>query len=138
MNDPAAVPPAVDTPGTGGNPGAAPGAGGLYSVPFEDQTTGLIKYAPMQKHPPTAITKRDTAALFPTSKYTVAPTYLPTPSVTQTQTLSRTDSYKTRENTVSLESRLMFRVHGLMFSIKASPNPQPSDDMAKYLARWKD
>ena len=134
MNDVAAVPAAIDTAGPGNN--GAPGAGGLYSVPFEDQTTGLMKYAPMQKHPPTAITKKDTGPLYPTSKFTVAPTYLPTPSITITQTLSRTDSFSTRENTVSRIDSLTKIL--LTCSRQASPNPQPTDDMAKYLARWKD
>ncbi|MCJ1328013.1 hypothetical protein MMC10_004688 [Thelotrema lepadinum] len=118
--DPSKVPAAQDQVTSNQNdPGAAGQGGPEYSVSYQFQTTGLTKYAPMQVHAPTAITKQDTAALFPTSLFIVAQTNLPVPSQLTTLTASRTYSYSTQVNS-------------------ATPAPAPSNDMQKFLARWKD
>lgn len=78
------------------------GAGGANSgVPLESQT-GLMRFAPMQSVPPTKITKKDTKPLYPTSSYKIAVSFLPTPSITKTETASQTFSADSMENTVSL------------------------------------
>lgn len=82
------------------NAAATGGAGGEYTVPYALQT-GLTKYAPMQKVPPTKITMKNFTPVFPTSAYTVATTWLPTPSIQTTITASQTFSVSSMENTVS-------------------------------------
>ena len=84
------------------NPGAAGAGGPEYSVSYQFQTTGLTKYAPMQVHAPTAITKQDMNPLFPTSVFAVAETALPIPSQLTTLTAPLTYSYSTRVNDVRL------------------------------------
>lgn len=85
---------------TSNNADAAAGAGAEQTgIPLESQT-GLMRYAPMQKVPPTKITKKDTKPLYPTSSYKIATTFLPTPSITKTQTASQTFSADSMENSV--------------------------------------
>ncbi|QDS69771.1 hypothetical protein FKW77_010287 [Venturia effusa] len=100
--------------------GAVP-AGGVaesFSLPFAEQT-GPIRYAPMQKYPPTKITAKTKTPLYATSPYTVATTYLPILQGVTTQTGSVTWSFSQYENTVAAA-------------------PAPSDPMQKFLNRWKD
>ncbi|MCJ1286981.1 hypothetical protein MMC26_006328 [Xylographa opegraphella] len=117
-----AVPATVNTV-TNGVPNAPAAGGGVadgqYGVSYQFQTTGLTKYAPMQLRPGNTITATNTAPLFPPSLFTVAPTYLPTPSIVTTITQSVTFSVTSIVN-------------------PASPAPMPSDDMQKFLARWRD
>lgn len=93
-------------------------ADGLYEVAYTLQT-GPTRYAPMQQQPPTKITAKVATPLFPTSSARIATTWLPPPVAVTTVTESPTYSVTSREN-------------------DASPAPHPNDDMAKYLARWKD
>jgi hypothetical protein len=90
----------------------------LFAVPFQEQT-GLTRYAPMQKVPPTSITATDTKPLYPTSHVDIAQAYLKRATIATTLTQSQTFKVESRVNT-------------------AAPAPNPSDDMAKYLNRWKD
>ncbi|MCJ1411324.1 hypothetical protein MMC19_005412 [Ptychographa xylographoides] len=117
------VPATVNTIATtpNANNPAAPGAvvDGPFSVSYQFQTTGLTRFAPMQQRPGTVITQTNTSPLFPTSLFTVAAEYLPTPSIITTVTQSMTISATSLVNT-------------------ASSAPMPSNDMQKYLARWKD
>ncbi|KAF2877364.1 hypothetical protein BDV95DRAFT_559034 [Massariosphaeria phaeospora] len=99
------------------DPAAVPEAGD-FGVEYTLQT-GLTRYAPMQPVPATKITKKNAAPLHPTSAFTIAKTWLPIPSVQTTITQSQTFSQTSRQN-------------------PATPAPMPSDDMAKFLARWKD
>ncbi|KXL44687.1 hypothetical protein M433DRAFT_162285 [Acidomyces richmondensis BFW] len=92
--------------------------GNEFTIPYNLQT-GLIKYAPMQPIPPTQITAKTPTPLYPTSAYTIATTYMPLPSITLTVTQSQTFSVSSIENTIAAAA-------------------QPSNDMAKFLARWKD
>src|SRR5215471_1593371 len=55
-------------------------ANGPFDVPYMDQT-GLTRYAPMPKQPPTKISLKTAAPLYPTSAYQVAKNFLPTPAV---------------------------------------------------------
>ena len=131
------VPPTQDqTTGNQNNPGAAGAGGPEYSVPYQMQTTGLTKYAPMQQHPPTAITKQDAAALFPTSLFILAETALPTATQLTTLTASRTYSYSTSVNSVS-HSHTLNKYRALTDAWQATP-ASPPNDMQKFLARWKD
>ncbi|MCJ1307369.1 hypothetical protein MMC25_001015 [Agyrium rufum] len=102
------------------NPGAAPGAAqGSYGVPYLQQQ-GLTRYAPMQPKPGSTITATNTAPLIPPFAWSIATSFLPIPSIVTTSTQPVTYSASTSmENT-------------------ASPVAQPSDDMAKFMARWKD
>ncbi|EGP87207.1 unnamed protein product [Zymoseptoria tritici ST99CH_1A5] len=97
---------------------APPAADGPFAVPYALQT-GLTRYAPMQGVPPTKISAKNYTPLHPTSSYKVATAFLPTATVQKTVTQSQTFSVSSRENTVA-------------------PQSNPTDDMAKYLARWKD
>ncbi|KAE9971081.1 hypothetical protein EG328_003769 [Venturia inaequalis] len=100
--------------------GAVPAGGDAasYALPFIAQT-GPIRYAPMQKYPPTKIVAKTKTPLYPTSPYTVATTYLPILQGATTQTGSITWSFSQYENTVAAA-------------------PAPSDQMQKFLNRWRD
>ncbi|KAG0647489.1 Cell wall synthesis KRE9 [Hyphodiscus hymeniophilus] len=106
------------------NVAAAPAAGsgtldaGIYGTPYNEQT-GLTKYAPMQPIPPTAITATNTSPLWPTSSVSLASTFLPIPTIATTITQSGTFSVSSHANT-------------------ASAAAQPSNDMQRFLNRWKD
>ncbi|KAF2489250.1 hypothetical protein BU16DRAFT_531577 [Lophium mytilinum] len=110
-------PPTVNQVADGANP-AQPVDPSAYNVPYTLQT-GLTKFAPMQPVPPTKITKKNASPQYPTSAVTFAKTFLPTPKQVTTQTMSQTFSVKSMENS-------------------APAAPMPSDDMAKFLRRWKD
>ncbi|KAI9692933.1 MAG: hypothetical protein M1822_004928 [Bathelium mastoideum] len=100
---------------------ANPAAGADGSVtPYAEQT-GLTKYAPMVGLPPTKISApKNPTPLNPTSAFTIAKTALPIPTSPMTTiTASNTFSVSSIENT-------------------AAPAAAPSDDMAKFLNRWKD
>ncbi|MCJ1359114.1 MAG: hypothetical protein MMC33_009114 [Icmadophila ericetorum] len=104
-------------PGAGG---AGGGADGSFGISYQFQTEGLTRYAPMQPKPGSTITATNTAPMFPPSAFSVATTLLPTPSIVTTITQPVDYSASTSiENT------------GL-------PAAQPSDDMQKFLNRWKD
>lgn len=143
--------------------GASAGPSGAYAVPYTMQT-GSIKYAPMQKPPGTAITAKNPTPLYPTSSVQFASTYLPMPSQITTMTAPLTGSAQSRANTVwemSLLVTYVFSPLGLalfadhrypFFSsfcsravafadfliLQAAPAVKPSDDMQRYLNRWKD
>jgi len=102
---------------TAQNPGAAP-VGGDFGVAYTMQT-GPTRYAPMQPVPPKTITAKNTKPLYPTSSVQIATTRLPIPKIQTTITQSQTYSVSSRENTVA-------------------PAPHPTDDMQKFLNRWKD
>ena len=100
-----AVPATVNTVTNGAPNAPAAGGGaadGQYSISYQFQTTGLTKYAPMQLRPGSTITATNTAPLFPASLFTVAPTYLPTPSIVTTITQSLGFSATSIVNPVSL------------------------------------
>lgn len=80
------------------NAAAAPGDDS-FDVPYNEQT-GPTRYAPMMAHPPTAITKKNTEPLFPTSSVVIATTFLPIATVATTITQSNTYSVSQMENTV--------------------------------------
>jgi hypothetical protein len=69
-------------------------------VPYQDQLTGLTRYAPAAKHPGTTITAKSRTRQFPTSSYSVATTYLSEPTVEVTVTATATFSTSSIENTV--------------------------------------
>jgi len=101
---------------------AAPAAGTAIGTDADVAYTaqsGTIRYAPMQPVPPTKITATNTAPLFPTSAVTLASTALPIPSVVTTITQAQTFSVSSHANTAAAAS-------------------QPTDDMQKFLNRWKD
>ncbi|KAL6710970.1 Cell wall synthesis protein kre9 precursor [Coniothyrium glycines] len=103
------------------NPNAGAGAvpaDSLYNVAYTMQT-GPTRYAPMQPVPPKTITAKNTKPLYPTSSVKIATTRLPIPAIQTTITQSQTYLVSSRENTVA-------------------PAPHPTDDMQKFLNRWKD
>ncbi|KAK4981879.1 hypothetical protein LTR28_002912 [Elasticomyces elasticus] len=98
------------------------GTGVTAGPPTENNVgnnAGLTRYAPMQPVPPTKITAKSPTPLYPTSAYVIATTWLPIPTIVKTVTASQTFNVKSMENT-------------------AAPAAMPSNDMAKFLARWKD
>ncbi|TVY43680.1 Cell wall synthesis protein [Lachnellula subtilissima] len=95
-------------------------AEGNFGIAYTLQT-GLTKYAPMQPVPPTAITKTATVPLNPTSAVQFATTFLATPSQITTLTESQTFSVSSHANTAATQS-----------------SPTPSNDMQRFLNRWKD
>ncbi|KAJ4310481.1 Cell wall synthesis protein kre9 precursor [Neodidymelliopsis sp. IMI 364377] len=97
---------------------AANPAADEYDVEYTMQT-GPTRYAPMQPVPPTKVTATNTKPMHPTSSYTIATTFLPIPSIQTTITQSQTYSVSSRVNT-------------------AAAAPDPTDDMQKFLNRWKD
>jgi len=72
---------------------------GDFGVPYLQQT-GIMKFAPMQKLPPTKMTKKDMKPLYPTTTFQIARTWLPTPKQKTTTTQSRTYKFSSMENTV--------------------------------------
>lgn len=119
-----------------GSGGAAPAAGNAasFTLPFAEQT-GPIRYAPMQKYPPTKIAAKIKTPLYPTSPYTIATTYLPILKGATTQTASVTWSFSQYENTVRLiATRDVHRANDR----QVSAAPAPSDPMQKFLNRWRD
>ncbi|KAK7706497.1 Cell wall synthesis protein kre9 precursor [Botryosphaeria dothidea] len=102
----------------GGAANTVAGAAGSYTIPYTMQT-GATRYAPMQRVPSSKITMKTASAQFPTSAYTAYTTYAPTPTAVMTVTQSGTFTATSKEATQAAA-------------------PMPSDDMAKYLARWKD
>lgn len=86
----------------GGAAAAAPAAGGQAASVAIDYTaqTGLTKYAPMQGHPGTKITKQSASPRYPTSSVSFYKTFAPTPHQVTTQTLTNTYSTSSRENPV--------------------------------------
>jgi len=111
-------PPTVDATTNGAAAPDADPADGDYSVTYTMQT-GAIRYAPMQPVPPKKVTATNTKPLYPTSSVKIATTFLPIPSIQKTITQSQTYLVSSAENTVA-----------------AAPNP--TDDMQKFLNRWKD
>jgi len=95
-----------------GTTAAAGAAGGQFTVPYQLQT-GLTKYAPMQPVPGTKITATAFTPLHPTSAYTLATTYMGTPIVATTLTLSQTFSVSSMENTVRKTNDPMITYNGL-------------------------
>ncbi|KAK0363952.1 Cell wall synthesis protein kre9 precursor [Friedmanniomyces endolithicus] len=108
----------VNNGAAAGGGGAAAVGGSQFTVPYGLQT-GLTKYAPMQPVPPTKITVNQFTPLNPTSAFTIATTWMPRPSVATTLTAAQTFSVSSMENTAAAASN-------------------PTGDMAKFLARWKD
>ncbi|TKA35090.1 hypothetical protein B0A54_14599 [Friedmanniomyces endolithicus] len=108
----------VNNGAAAGGGGAAAVGGSQFTVPYNLQT-GLTKYAPMQPVPPTKITVNQYTPLNPTSAYTVATTWMPRPSIATTLTAAQTFSVSSMENTAAAASN-------------------PTGNMAKFLARWKD
>ncbi|KAF1926367.1 uncharacterized protein M421DRAFT_67686 [Didymella exigua CBS 183.55] len=98
--------------------GGAAGADGDYDVAYTMQT-GPTRYAPMQPIPPKTVTAKNTKPLYPTSSVQIATTFLPIPSIQTTITQVQTFSVSSVENTVAAASH-------------------PTDDMQKFLNRWKD
>ncbi|EKG15562.1 hypothetical protein MPH_07228 [Macrophomina phaseolina MS6] len=96
----------------------AAGAAGSFTIPYTMQT-GLTRYAPMQGVPSSKITQSTASRQYPTSAYTVYTTYAPTPTAVMTVTQGGTFTISSKEATQAAA-------------------PMPSDDMAKFLARWKD
>jgi Yeast cell wall synthesis protein KRE9/KNH1 len=82
---------------------------GLFTVPYQDQLTGLTRYAPMAQQPGTAITARAASAQFPTSIFSIATGYLPLPTFQTTITPAPTPYAVSIENTVSSPSTLIRR-----------------------------
>ncbi|TVY71307.1 Cell wall synthesis protein KRE9 [Lachnellula suecica] len=113
-----AGPPTVNAVASAAVPAAGTTAAGDFGIAYTLQT-GLTRYAPMQPIPPTAITATATTPLYPTSAVQFASTYMAVPSILTTLTQPQTYSAASHANT-------------------AAPAAQPSDDMAKFLARWKD
>lgn len=112
----------TDGPPTVNNIGAGDAStiidGDLFRVPYAMQT-GLTRYAPMQPVPPKKITKKKHTPLHPTSAVDIARTKLPIPKQLTTITQSQTFSVSSVENSVPAAA-------------------MPTDDMARFLARWKD
>ncbi|KAF2732985.1 hypothetical protein EJ04DRAFT_297511 [Polyplosphaeria fusca] len=110
-------PPTVNNVNDPNNAPADP-ANGDFDMAYTAQT-GATRYAPMQPVPPTQITKKVQTPLFATSSVDIARTPLARPKQQTTVTQSQTFKVSSMENTVAAAA-------------------MPSDDMAKFLARWKD
>ncbi|KAI9737006.1 MAG: hypothetical protein M1834_000595 [Cirrosporium novae-zelandiae] len=110
--------PDVDNEAVTDSSGTSAAGTNSYGVEYTLQT-GSTRYAPMIPTPHTTITATNTSPLFPTSAVTYATTYMGSPDVYTTLTQSATYSASSIENTASAAS-------------------MPSDDMAKFLRRWRD
>ncbi|EGD94705.1 hypothetical protein TESG_02213 [Trichophyton tonsurans CBS 112818] len=116
---PAGVPPPAAAPPAGVPPAAVPPPAAeptiVQTVPYPEQT-GPTRYAPIPKHPPKKIVKREATPQFPTSPYKVATTFLAPPTVKTTISASVTLTAKAHENT----------------------HDPVDEDMARFLRRWQD
>lgn len=70
-----------------------------YTIPYELQT-GLTRYAPMAKKPGSTIPPGKPTPQHPTSAYSIATTYLGSPTIETTKSAERTYSLSSIENTV--------------------------------------
>ncbi|KAF7879701.1 uncharacterized protein EAF02_007871 [Botrytis sinoallii] len=91
---------------------------GVYGIPFQSQT-GLTRYAPMGLMPGTTITATNTEPQYSKSDVVLATTHLSPATIYTTLTQAQTASFASHPNTVAAAS-------------------MPTDDMARFLARWKD
>ena len=76
---------------------------GSYGVPYQDQS-GLTKYAPMQRQPPTKITAKTPTPQYPTSSVSIFKSNMDPPKQTTTMTMSKTFSVNSVENQVYHQS----------------------------------
>lgn len=86
--------------------------------------------------PGTSITATDTKPQYPTSAATIATGYLTSATIDITLTQVQTASFASHPNTVSLDSPRYTKL--MTNKSKAAAASMPTDDMAKFLARWKD
>lgn len=109
-----------------------------YQIPYNQQS-GTVRYAPMQKIPPTKITKNNPTPLFPPSAVVTAKTNLPLPTILTTVTEPQTFSVQSHANTVRLHGFSdMEPLTRILMCVQAAAQSQPTGDMARFLARWKD
>ncbi|ODV88543.1 hypothetical protein CANCADRAFT_45057 [Tortispora caseinolytica NRRL Y-17796] len=73
-----------------GNAPAATETAGPYTIPYPQQTTGMAKYATMQRLPGHSVTGTNTSPLFPTSSYSLFKSKAKAASFVTTYTMSRT------------------------------------------------
>lgn len=99
----------------------APAEAGDFGVPYLEQT-GIMKFAPMQKLPPTKITKKDMKPLYPTTSFQIARTWLPTPKQRSTTTQSRTYKFSSMENTVGCSKLTRFGMSFADSTIRSLPS----------------
>jgi hypothetical protein len=130
-------PPAKNALANAGAAASGTVAEGIFGTPYTLQT-GLTKYAPMQPVPPTAITKTNTAPLWPTSSVAFASTFLPIPSQVTTLTQSQTFSVSSQANTVWFLANDYCGILLTYEQAAAQSSPTPSNDMQRFLNRWKD
>ncbi|EER24023.1 hypothetical protein D8B26_002192 [Coccidioides posadasii str. Silveira] len=97
--------------------GAVP-PGAQADLPYNEQT-GPTRYAPVPKPPPTKITLKSAAPLFPTSEYKIATTKLPVAKVMTTISRPPVETVKQIENT-------------------AAAADHEDDEMQRFLKRWQD
>lgn len=84
---------------------------------------GLTKYAAMQTHPPTKITKKTKTPLYPTSPYTLATTFLGRPTIQTTVMEPVTWSFSQRENPVCTNCRTSTRQSLIIIPYFSCPRP---------------
>lgn len=94
-------------------------AGAQFGTPFNLQT-GSIRYAAMPIIPGTTITATNTVPLYAPSPYTVATTWMGSPTIISTISQAQTASFASHVNTAA-----------------AASQPTP-DAMQRFLNRWKD
>jgi hypothetical protein len=113
----------------------------MFAVEYTMQT-GLTRYAPMQPVPPKKITATNTKPLFPTSSVVIAKSRLPIPSVQTTITASQTHTASSMENTVCAWDggwkHALCSLDVMLISMQVPAAPHATDDMAKFLRRWRD
>ena len=136
-----AGPATVNNVAANANPSAvasAPAVGGAaYNVPYNQQQ-GLTRYAPMQGVPPTKITQKKATPLYPTSAFKIAKNWLPQPSIVTTLTEPQTFSVHSHQNTVCQRQSHALCQSWMLTLRQAAAQSNPTGDMAKFLARWKD
>lgn len=116
---PADILPSTSTTAAAAAAGAATASGGeQYDIAYELQT-GATRYAPMASVPPTKIVATNTSPLHPTSAVTYFSTAAGDATIATTITQAQTHSISSRANTAAAAS-------------------QPTDDMQRFLNRWKD
>jgi hypothetical protein len=93
----------------------------------------------MQTYPPTKITMKTKTPLNPTSPYTIATTFMGRPTILTTITQGVTWGFSQEENPVRLTCPLGSRRgrRSANYGQNAAAS-QPTDDMQKFLNRWKD
>jgi Yeast cell wall synthesis protein KRE9/KNH1 len=108
--------------------------GDPFTVPLSLQFGPTI-YAPMQSYPPTKITKMSPTPQYPRSSFVLASTpLLPNKNIQTTMTQGITWAFSQIENQVGVINESQIQANRQQEPAQS----MPTDDMVRFLGRWRD